>query len=59
MNVEKVYPDSHPNRIYVKLPKDDDELIELGRPNYDVMETDYENYSVGEFQGKSGLRIHR
>merc|ERR1719419_963265 len=40
------YPDSHPNRIYVKLPKDDDEPIELGRPNYDVMETDYENYSV-------------
>merc|ERR1711973_900513 len=42
----QVYPDSHPNRIYVKLPKDDDEPIELGRPNYDVMETDYENYSV-------------
>ena len=46
-------PDTHPNRLFVAFSYDepddtkDSSSAFIDKSNYEVMETDYENYAVG------------
>ena len=44
---EQVSPDTHPNKLLVSFNFNPARAVRDRRANYNVMDTDYENYTIG------------